>query len=175
MASRASALSMLKDMFPTVSTVSSPSLQCCTLYVQMKCGHHEMQLCLQIPTETIAAVLENHEGDVEGSIEALLSVCSPVHSTDKVRRQKNRCRREHTGVSCLGKALMGAGRSKELAKLTLMPLCRACRRPHPSVSLQTIKCGGMRSLQGRCRSVSEFALMSCSIPPCTPAHPGLFQ
>ncbi|CAK0734274.1 hypothetical protein CVIRNUC_000408 [Coccomyxa viridis] len=53
MASRANALSMLKDMFPT------------------------------IPTETIAAVLENHDGDIEGSIEALLSVCSPALGSDK--------------------------------------------------------------------------------------------
>lgn len=41
---------------------------------------------LQIPTETIAAVLHNHDGNVESSIEALLSVCSPAQSSEKVSR-----------------------------------------------------------------------------------------
>ena len=87
MASRVNALTMLKDMFPTVSTLAPSPSQCCILYVQMKQNSRKVRLCLQIPTETIAAVLENHDGDVEGSIEALLSVCSPAHSTDKVRRE----------------------------------------------------------------------------------------
>ena len=87
MASRANALSMLKDMFPTVSTLSPLSYRCCILNVQIKYNSRKVRFCLQIPTETIAAVLENHDGDIEGSIEALLSVCSPALSSDKVRRQ----------------------------------------------------------------------------------------
>ena len=49
------------------------------------------------------------------------------------------------------RALRGASTSRELAKTYLNALCRVCRRPHLSVSLRMIKCGGMRSLQGRCR------------------------
>ena len=101
MASRDNALTMLKDMFPTVSTLAPSPPSAVFFHVQMKYDSRKVRLCPQIPTETIAAVLENHDGDVEGSIEALLSVCSPAHSTDKVRRQNKRRSREHKGVSCL--------------------------------------------------------------------------
>ena len=39
---------------------------------------------LQIPTETIATVLREHDNNVESTIEALLNVCSPAQSRDKV-------------------------------------------------------------------------------------------
>ncbi len=39
---------------------------------------------LQIPTETIASVLQEHDGNVESTIEALLNVCSPAQSSKKV-------------------------------------------------------------------------------------------
>ena len=55
-------------------------------------------------------------------------------------------------------------RRESLRSTTSMLLCRVCRRPHLSVSLQMIKCGGMRSLQGRCRSDIETALQSCTDP-----------
>lgn len=39
---------------------------------------------LQIPSMTIAAVLHDQDGNVESSIEALLSICSPSQSRETV-------------------------------------------------------------------------------------------
>lgn len=81
MASKGPSLSVLDDMFPTVSNhlpFFSPWLLACFLRT------HTRQVVLQIPTETIATVLREHDGNVESTIEALLNVCSPAQSRNKV-------------------------------------------------------------------------------------------
>jgi len=81
MASRRSALATLDDMFPTVSCSSQFS------YSESLHGGLRVLIAsvmLQIPTETIASVLQEHDGNVESTIEALLNVCSPAQSSKKV-------------------------------------------------------------------------------------------
>ena len=78
-------------------------------------------LMLQIPTETIASVLQEHDGNVESTIEALLNVCSPAQSSKKV-----------TILLTLNSSdtLSNSASEGYFQDLPEDWSCRACRRPH---------------------------------------------
>ena len=170
MASKGSALSVLDDMFPTVSFLRASQPASCRKIRQEITP--KARLLLQIPTGTIASVLREHNGNVESAIEALLNVGSPSLSREKViglpfnplMSRRSVCNKSFPNI-----------------QITIRD-CRDCRRPPLSTSPQMIRFGGMRSLQGRCRSALPLAsalpgdaLLTCALqdPAAGPAvlHP----